>query len=919
MRRAAKRIPMMLIALVVFLVPVDTAAAAEYALSSVETSLSSAQAGEHADFTVALEVAQEGDVPNGRTRDVFVRLPPGLVGNPRAVPQCTLAEFGGRIDENECSQDTQVGVAVTRLAGTLNETYTTPIYNLASPGGDVAARFAFFAGPYPILVNVRLDPEDHTLVAAVEGPPSVAELLRSETTFWGVPADESHDDLRLTSEEGVKGERPAGGRQSGAPEIPFMSNPTQCGVQHQVTVTAISYGEPHNPSTKSAPFPVIGGCDLPEFNPTATAKPTTAQATSATGLNFDLDLPTKGLELPHVDAPSHLKRAEVILPEGMTANPSAAVGLGVCTEAELARETYDSLSNVGCPESSKLGSIVAKSPVLDRDAVGSLYLAKPYENRFGALLAVYLVLKVPDRGVLVKLAGEISPDPRTGQLVTVFDDVPQLPASSVDLTFREGARAPLITPPRCGSYDVVSRLTSWARPNEPVTRSNTFQISSGPDRGACPSDSSFTPGFTAGTESNTAGSFSPFDMRLTRADADQDLTKFSSVLPPGLAAKLAGVERCSDASIAQARGRSGPREGALELASPSCPPNSKIGEVLAGAGVGQVLTYATGKVYLAGPYNGAPLSVVAITPAVAGPFDVGTVVVRQALRINPRTAEVHVDGSSSDPIPHILAGIPLKVRDIRVSVDRPNFTFNPTSCERFSVDATLWAGGLDVFSPADDRPFGAASPFQAAECRSLGFKPNLGITLKGGTGRGGHPALRGVYRPRAGDANLKGLVLRLPRSAFLDQAHIRTICTRVQFAANGGNGGGCPKGSIYGKAKAITPLLDEPLEGPVYLRSSNNKLPDFVAALHGLVDVEAVARIDSVRGGIRATFSNLPDAPLTKVVVDMQGQQKGLIVNSRDLCAGTNRAEAAFGGQNGRRFKDKPAVRAAGCGKKGRP
>jgi hypothetical protein len=365
--------------------------------------------------------------------------------------------------------------------------------------------------------------------------------------------------------------------------------------------------------------------------------------------------------------------------------------------------------------------------------------------------------------------------------------------------------------------------------------------------------------------------------------------------------------------IVIAKSRVGPRGGEEELASPSCPLASQIGHVLAGAGVGSELTYVPGKLYLAGPFNGAPLSVVAIVPAVAGPFDVGTVVTREALRINPRSVEVEADGAASDPIPHILAGIPLKVRDIRVSVDKPNFTLNPTSCEPSAAAATIWGGGVDAFSPLDDRPVAASERFQAAGCASLGFKPRLGLRLKGGSKRGGHPKLRGVFRPRIADANLRKLVLRLPRSAFLDQGHIRTICTRVQFAAAPGNGRGCPAGAVYGYARAFTPLLDAPLEGPVYLRSSNHNLPDFVAALHGIIDVEAVARIDSAHGGIRATFADVPDAPLEKVVVEMRGGKKGLVVNSTNLCHSAHRALSQMQGQNGRRYNFKTVVRAADC------
>jgi len=304
------------------------------------------------------------------------------------------------------------------------------------------------------------------------------------------------------------------------------------------------------------------------------------------------------------------------------------------------------------------------------------------------------------------------------------------------------------------------------------------------------------------------------------------------------------------------------------------------------------------------------LSVIAITPAVAGPFDVGTVVVHEALTLNPKTAEVEVDGAASDPIPHILKGIPAKLRDLRVYVDRDNFTLNPTSCDPSATEATLFGGGGNAFTSADDVPVLLQDRFQAASCASLGFKPKLGLKLKGGTKRGGHPGLTATYRPRKGDANVEGLIVRLPRSAFLDQAHIRTICTRVQFAADN-----CPKGAQYGYIKAWTPLLEQPLQGPVWLRSSNHKLPDLVFDLHGLVDIEVATRIDSIRGGVRASVDSIPDAPLSKVVLRMQGAKKGLIVNSRNLCAGTNKANVQSHGQNGK-ISDFNPVMQPDCGGK---
>jgi hypothetical protein len=505
----------------------------------------------------------------------------------------------------------------------------------------------------------------------------------------------------------------------------------------------------------------------------------------------------------------------------------------------------------------------------------------------------------------------------TGQLVTTFDELPQLPFDTFKLHFREGGRSPLITPPGCGTFQTVARFVPWSakdpdnpQPDEIVTRTSSFTIERGVDGGACPTGGApFKPGFSAGTLNNDAGSYSPFYMRLTRQDGEQDMSRFSSILPPGVLGKLAGVSYCPEAGIARALSRTGEHGGLAEKQDPSCPANSKIGHTSAGAGVGNQLTYVNGELYLAGPYKGAPLSVVAITPAVAGPFDAGTVVVREGLDLNPTTAEVSVDGSASDPIPHILQGIPLNLRDLRIYVDRDAFTLNATSCERSSARATLWGAGTALL-PGAETPVDLASRYQAANCASLGFKPNLKLRLKGGTKRGDHPAFRATYTPRKGDANLSDLVLRLPRSAFLEQAHIRTICTRVQFAADA-----CPKASQYGYIKAWTPLLDQPLEGPVYMRSSNHNLPDVVFDLKGLVDVEVATRIDSVRGGIRAQVLGAPDAPISKVLLRMRGGQKSLIVNSRNLCGQTNRAGASFTGQNGKTAAASPAL-VPDCGAK---
>jgi hypothetical protein len=854
---------------------------------------------------VDLNADAKGHPEGGDMRSARALLPPGFYGNPEAIPACPRQEFEGGIPN--CSDNTQIGVLRSIVAG-LGEVIG-PLYNVAPPHG-IAVEIGF-SSPAGLVVHqygtLETEKEYRFHVVASDIPLGVTTVTE---TIWGTPADPSHDPERGGSLEGAK---------SDAPIVPYLTLPVDCRKPLQTLLQADSILAPGVFAQLEAPIVDAGGnpapmtgCESVPFKPTIAAQPTTKLAESPAGLDFELDLPNKGLRDREAISETEPEKIEVTLPEGVTLNPSASEGVGVCSEAQYKAEQAFSKPSEGCPDESKLGSIDIHTPLISEQIEGSLYLAKPYENPFGSLFAIYLVARGPGHGILVKQAGKVEPDPRTGQLITTFEGLPALPYSNIHLHFREGGRAPLVSPPSCGEYTTVARLFPASAVDQPRIVTAPFTIEHGADGGACPSGSlPFNPSFEAGAVNNNAGSYSPFTMRLTRRDGDQDLTKFSAKLPPGVVGRLAGTAQCPVSAIAQARSRTGEHGGQEEKENPSCAASSQIGHVLAGAGVGAVLTYVPGNLYLSGPLNGAPLSVVAIVPAVAGPFDAGTVVTQEALRINPLTAEVEADGSSSDPIPHILRGIPLKVRDLRVYVDKPDFTLNPTSCDPSASKATIWSGGFDVFSALDDSPNALESRFQAANCSALGFKPRLSLKLKGGTKRGAHPALTGTYRPRPGDANTKSLVLTLPHSAFLDQGHIRTICTRVQFAANGGAGRGCPAGAVYGKAKAFTPLLDEPLEGPVFLRSSNHNLPDFVASLHGLVDVEAVARIDSKHGGIRATFNTIPDAPLTKVVVQMQGAKKGLIVNSTNLCAGSHRADAHFEGHNGNRASRRPEVGAS--------
>jgi hypothetical protein len=858
-------------------------------------------------------------------RNVNVPLPPGFIGNVTATPSCEMADFYADPNNNftnECPDETVIGVATVTFVETVNlglVRMAVPVFNL-TPGAGQPARFGFIPLRNPVVVDAAVDPDDGYRISA--GPRNATQLvqfLSSTFTLWGTPGDPSHDSARgwaCTSTDRISDVGPCN-PPAVRDEDAFLRMPTSCNSPLHFSMRVEPWNTPLGSvfdEASSTSDPLVG-CNKVPFNPTINAAPTSKLAESSTGLSFSLTMPNSGLLKGDAIAEGQPKKVEVTLPEGMTVNPSAAEGLAVCTPADYAREKFNSTPGAGCPDASKIGNVEIDTPLIEENPVGALYQAAPYENPSGSLLGLYIVARVPERGVLIKLDGKVEPDPKTGQLVTTFDDAPPLPFSSFDLNFREGGRAPLVTPPACGTYEVLARFIPWSaqdpdnpKPSEIVERKSTFTVQRGVEGGACPPGGvpPFDPGFEAGSLNNDAKSYSPFYMRLTRKDGEQNMTKFSSVLPPGVLGKLAGVGKCADAAIEAAK----TRNGKDELATPSCPASSQIGRTSAGAGVGSVLTYVPGKLYLAGPYKGAPLSVVAITPGVAGPFDVGTIVVREALSLNPKTAEVEVDGAASDPIPHILQGIPLKVRDLRVYVDRENFILNPTSCDEESTKAILFGSFLDLFSSADDVAAQMQARYQAANCSNLGFKPRLDLKLTGGTRRGAHPGLRATYAPRPGDANLQDVVVRLPRSAFLDQAHIRTICTRVQFAAEN-----CPKAAIYGYIKATTPLLAEPLQGPVYLRSSDHKLPDLVFDLQGIVDVEVSTKIDSVRGGIRASVHTAPDAPISKVLLTMQGGKKGLIVNSTNLCQGKNRAETSFTGHNGKASKARPVVKPVKCGK----
>jgi hypothetical protein len=855
-------------------------------------------------------------------RNLRFTLPAGFVGNTRSVPQCSLSDFydTSRILINRCPDETAIGVAATTIVVKESQVGFTrlavPLFNLVPEAGE-PARLGLTAGGATVVIDTEVDPDNqYRILASVRNATQLAQLLSSTVTIWGTPGDPAHNGQRGWLCGYHLQEHEPCPNPSGASEDAFLRLPVNCVNPNTFEAEAEPWNTPLGTVVaKALPFstPPLEGCAAVPFKPSIDAKPTNRRAGASSGLDAELKMPNEGLLGKDEISEGQAKKVEVTLPEGVTINPSQAEGLAACSPSQFAAETAGSSPGAGCPEAAKVGSVQVQTPILEEEAKGSVYVATPFDNPFGSLVALYIVAKIPERGIVVKQAGKVELNPQTGQIVSTFDNLPQVPYETFKLHFNEGNRAPLVMPEQCGTYDMVTRFTPWSAedpdnptPSEVVTKTSSFSIDQG-----CPSGPpGFSPDFVAGTTTNSAGSYSPFNLRITRTDGEQEFGRFSVKLPKGVIGKLAGIPFCSDAAIAAARARTGAGSAQAELDGPSCPAASQIGRTMVGAGVGPDLTYVNGKVYLAGPYEGSKLSIVAITPVKTGPFDLGNVVIRQALRVNPDTAEVTSDGSGSDPIPHILQGIVVHARDIRVYVDRDNFVLNPTNCERLTASATIQSTG--------GQSANVDSPFQAADCASLGLKPKLSIQLLGGTKRTATPRLKAVLTARKGDANIGRAQVTLPKSEFLEQAHIRTVCTRVQFNAGGGNGEQCPKGAIYGKAKATSPLLDETLSGPVFLRSSNHELPDLVAALHSpKVDINLLGRIDSVGGGIRTTFEGVPDAPVTKFTLEMQGGQKGLIVNSTNICKGKHKATAKLTGQNGRLYEFKPVVKAKCGGKKG--
>ncbi len=903
---------------------------------SFHFTLSGDQAGAHADWVTSLQFAhEESGATYNDAREIVVELPAGFVASNTAVPTCTQAQLftestlPGSEGLPACPVASQLGDLSTEIViGSEQVRQTTPVYNMEVTSFGTTAELGYIIGPFIGLLQIQVRPQDEGLTARTPNIAPVGEVHNISVTIWGVPASSENNAMRGALCTGDEKEPETckyefgGPQQARVPVKPFLSNPTSCGTFH-ASLTALSWEDPYSPSEAHTEVGPIDECNRPPFEPAIEVNPSTLSAESPTGLAVSLVVPQQWGN-PFTLSTAHVQDTKVTLPEGVTINPSAGSGLGACTPQQYAAETSSSLPGEACPPQSKLGSILIETPLLDETIPGAIYLATPYENPFsepghpnGSLLALYVVAKDPERGLLIKVAGKIEPNPETGQLVTTFLDTPQQPFSRFTLKFRPGATAPLVSPPACGTYTTQGELTPWSEPLEPRLVSSTFTITQGIHEGACPTGGvpPFKPHVISGTANNDAGSYSPFYLRIGREDGEQELTKFTTVLPPGLTGNLTGIPFCSDADIEAAKQLT----GAEEEAHPSCPAASQIGHTVVEAGVGTVLAQTPGKIYLAGPYNGAPLSVVSITSADVGPFDLGTVVIRFALDINPITAQVEVSGAQSDPIPHIIRGIVVHVRDIRAYFNREKFILNPTNCEASTISETITGAGADPANPADQMTVGASAPFEAADCSSLQFHPDFTVSTQGKTSGGDGASLTAKLTypnaPQGTQTNIKSVRVELPKQLPSRLTTLQKACTAKVFDVNPAN---CPAASLIGHATATTPLIPVPLAGPAYFVSNGTaKFPELIMVLQGYgftIDLHGETFI-SKTGVTSTTFSNVPDQPIGAFELTLPEGPDSALTAVGSLCKTALQMPTTFDAQNGQQRNQTTKVAVTGCPK----
>jgi hypothetical protein len=878
-----------------------------------------------------------------------VDLPPGFTENPQSSPQCSQTDFKKEVAPGTfvpaCDPSTIVGRNETWLV--VNTANAVPV-----PGGSPTT------GPFlPKGFVISPDPAKGTRVPVYNLVPKEGEPARLGFVIAGTRVIELEGGVAWESDfheyftiklpapsrpvSSLKSRLIAFGQSGDGVHITMPTtcfNPNEWPHLYSTWFRGESWGE-QNPTfpegstpweAKLPPGIQPTGCDKVPFDPGVKVDPGTSAVDSPAAATVETTLPfdpaKEGGEVRNGGtegiSQSHVRKAEIALPDGMGLNPSGAQGLAACTDGQFKKGVR--VMDNECPAASNIGTVEVESPPLAEPLVGNVYVGeqKSRDPESGEEFRILLEAKSVHEGINARLVGRVKANKTTGQLTAEIydrlkgqfagqlpDGLPQVPFESIRVHF-DGAKEVLSSPPICSAAG-TSRFEPWARPGELKPVTSTVSLSTDPTGGACPktmAERKFAPTYKAAPDSAQGGAYSPFHVLIGRRDGEQELKVVDVTLPKGLTGKLAGIPYCSEGAIAAAASKS----GLEETAKPSCDENSFLGTAKTTSGTGAHPLQILGNVWLAGPYKGAPISLVVTTPALAGPFDLGTVVVRVALFVDPETAQVH---AVSDPIPDVFGGVKLDIRSIDLNLYRKKFMLNPTNCRAQATTGAIKGGGADPADPAMFSSYAVNDPFQATGCKKLAFKPKLKVQLYGPTKRTKNPRLKAVLTAKKGHANIARTAVTMPRSLFLEQSHIGTVCTRPQLASHT-----CPKASVYGSAWAKSPLLSKKLKGKVYLVSSNNKLPDLLVDLRGQVEIYLRGVIGSgSTGGLKTVFRKVPDVPVKRFVLNMKGGKKSLLVNSTDLCDRPQRAIVKMKGQNGKKKNaNKFKLNVVSCGKKGK-
>jgi hypothetical protein len=830
-----------------------------------------------------------------------VELPPGFVGDPDAVSKCARPDFDIRLTHLAaqfgnpfCSPNTQIGVAHLLING-LGE-LTLPVYNLVPPAG-VPAQFGVSWSHFVGFIDAGLRPGTgggYNLVADTDDIQTSGGVNAVSVSLWGEPADPSHNPLRVPEGE----QEPQGALASTEALRPFLSLPTSCGVPQALSVSVVSWEDPlavYFPgaaSTNEQNEPVeMEGCSKLDFSPSIQASVGTVVAEKPAGLSVGVKMPQN--EDPNGLREADLKDVTVTLPEGMTVSPSAANGLEACSEEQLGvsgggSSLLFSESPPACPAASKVGTVEVATPLLEHPLQGALYLAQQEANPFNSLVALYLVAE--GSGVLVKRAGEVHLNQQTGQIAVTFQNNPQVPLSEIKVDTFQNSRSSVMTPSHCGAYALTTDMTGWnggfATPS-----SDPFSIAEGCAQG-------FSPQFSAGATNNQAGAFSPFSVTFSRQDGEQRIANGSALTPPGLSAILKDVQRCLEP----------------QASSGTCGPESQIGHATVAVGPGPEPFYAPGNVFITGPYRGAPFGLSVVARAKAGPFDLGNVVVRARINVDPHTTQIVVtpDSSGTYAIPTILKGIPLDLRLANVTIDRSGFTFNPTNCSRLAVSG--------VMTSTSGANAAVSSPFQATGCSKLPFKPMFTVSTQAETSKAYGASLTVKITKKPGEANLHKADLQLPIALPARLTTLQKACTEAQFNANPA---GCPAGSVIGTARLITPVLNVPVTGPAILVSHGGAaFPDVEFVLQGEgVTVIVDGATDIKKGITYSKFETAPDQPFTSFETRLpEGPYSVLATNvpakaKGSLCGQELMMPTTLTGQNGAQLIQATKIGISGCPK----